>query len=139
MVVKYFLVFLLLSLVAHAHNEDKPGPNGGHIKMPSSYHTELVLKEGALEIYLLDVNFKNPMVKNSQLEVYYIKNKKQEKLKCSSSESFYRCDFKKDLETGELLLKSKRNGIKGKDVSYQLPLKFTSVKKEETDSHANHH
>jgi hypothetical protein len=136
---KYFLVFLLLSLVAHAHNEDKPGPNGGHIKMPSSYHTELVLKEGAFEIFLSDVNFKNPMVKDSKLEVYYIKNKKKEKLKCSTRDNFYRCDFKTKPQSGELLVSSKRNGIKGKDVSYQLPLKFSSVKKEETDSHANHH
>ena len=136
---KYFLSFLLLSLVAHAHNEDKPGPYGGHIKMPSSYHTELVLKDGVLEIYLSDVNFKNPMVKDSKLEVYYIKNQKKEKLKCLVIDNFYRCDLKKDLQGGEFFVKSKRNGIKGKDVSYQLPLTFSSEKKEETDSHANHH
>lgn len=67
----FFLIVLCGAGFAHAHGEDKPGPNGGEIRMPGAFHTELVRGEkGApAKVYLLDMEWKNPTVKDSAVSV----------------------------------------------------------------------
>lgn len=128
----------LASSLAFAHGEDKPGPHGGFIRMPGVFHTEL-LPDGAnvLKVYLLDVNWKNPSVKDSSLKIRY--GKKGEFAKCEVREQlFYSCRFssKVDLtKKGLLTVSSMREKSKGNDVTYPLPLKLVDYDKE----HQGHH
>ncbi len=45
-------------------------PNGGFIKMPGAFHTEVVpVGQNKLKVFLLDMNWKNPSILNSNLSV----------------------------------------------------------------------
>ena len=67
-----FLGLMLNFSLVFAHGMNKPGPNGGEIRMPGPFHTE-AKAEGAnkLKVYLLDMNFKNPVTANSSVEVTF--------------------------------------------------------------------
>jgi hypothetical protein len=61
-----FAAILFQHTLASAHGEDKAGPNGGFIRMPGAFHTELVPSgKDKLKVYLLDIQWKNPSLKNS--------------------------------------------------------------------------
>ena len=48
----FLMAMLVSSILAFAHGEDKPGPHGGHIKMPANFHTEVIASEdGSFHIY----------------------------------------------------------------------------------------
>ena len=121
------IIALLSGLIANAHGEDKPGPHGGHIRMPANFHTEVVAdKDGSLHIYLLDMDFKNPTVTNSEVKASVItSNKKKTTLKCTAMNGdHFHCKSTKPIKTGNLVLKVKRSGTQASmDAKYELPLK----------------
>ncbi len=85
-----FLLSLFIgfqSFAVFAHGGDKAGPNGGHIKMPGAFHTELILQpqKDSLQIFLLDLSFKNPVVADSKVEVLYKNGSSTEALECKTS------------------------------------------------------
>ena len=53
-----FSTLTVLSVNLFAHGEDKPGPHGGYIRMPGSFHTEVVKEKAGYRVYLLDINWK---------------------------------------------------------------------------------
>jgi len=83
------------------------------------------------------MNWKNPSVKNSLLELNHV-DKKKVKATCKEVEALYfLCSFPKNLDVakkGTLLLLSEREGQKGQEVSYQLPLKHEQI----NNSHIAH-
>ena len=121
-----------------AHGEDKPGPNGGFIRMPGAFHTELIPDgKNKLKVYLLDIQWKNPSVLNSSLEIS-LKNKKTIKAKCEITENYYSCVFPDTVDLtkkGELKVAAQRENQKGMEVMYPLPFKFEAV----ADPHKGHH
>ncbi len=124
--------------LALAHGEDKPGPNGGFIRMPGAFHTE-VIPTGAnsIKVYLLDIEWKNPSVKGSSVLVTH-KGPKTTKKECSFESNYYVCQFPKNVDLkkkGELLVEARRENQKGNVVSYELPLKLQIV----DDGHGGHH
>jgi hypothetical protein len=123
----FFTATLLSGLLAFAHGEDKPGPNGGHIKMPANFHTEVIAdKDGSFHIYLLDIQFKNPTVKNSEIKAYVMNGKKKTSLKCSvMGENHFHCKGRKPIKfANSLVVKAKREGTwASMDAKYSLPLK----------------
>ncbi|MEQ1722148.1 MAG: hypothetical protein ABL930_03170 [Pseudobdellovibrio sp.] len=125
--VLFFATTLLSGILAFAHGEDKPGPNGGHIKMPANFHTEVIAdKDGSFHIYLLDMQFKNPTVKNSEIKAYVINGKKKTSLKCSvMGENHFNCKGRKPVKSANsLVIKAKREGTwASMDAKYSLPLK----------------
>ncbi len=137
------LIFTLLMIsilgegVVYAHGEDKPGPNGGFIRMPGAFHTEVIpLGPNKLKIFLLDITWQNPSTANSDLAVR-LKLKKAAKAKCEIKDNFYICDFPKGVDLtqkGELIVKAKRENQKGNQVSYELPLKLQVI----DDGHGGH-
>lgn len=132
-----FIALSLSSWNAFGHGEDKLGPNGGFIRMPGAFHTELVPNgKNSLKVFLLDINWKNPTVKDSTLKVTHIGSKRTEV--CKIQTHYYICAFPKDVDLtikGELSVEAQRAGQKGKIVSYELPLKL-----QENDSgHGSHH
>lgn len=123
-----FLAVILASggSLAFGHGEDKPGPYGGFIRMPGAFHVELVpMGATKAQIYLLDIQFKNPSLKNSAVKLRF-KNEKVTEAKCAKKDSAYLCEFPAGIDlssSGTLLLQATREGQKGVEVSYPTPLK----------------
>ena len=128
---KKFILGLLLvisPLSLFAHGEDKPGPNGGHVKMPGPFHTELEIDsvQGA-HIFLLDLNFQNPTIKDSSIEAVFKPAKKGKDVtyKCGimGGNHFHCIPQGKISGKGQLKIKAVREKAVGNEVVYDLPLK----------------
>lgn len=140
-----FTVILKISFLytsfAFSHGEDKPGPNGGYIKMPGAFHTELLLEGSeSLKIFLLDMNWKNPTTQNSEVAIKLNNFKKSESLKCEKQVSNFVCTLPKNvnLNSGQIEVQATREGQKGNLAVYKLPLQLQK-KLEKENPHANHH
>ncbi len=140
----YLLTMLFVSVQSFGHGENKPGPNGGFIRMPGVFHTEVVpdKKDDSFHLFLLDLEFKNPTVKNSSVEAL-LEQKRNKKVKFSCEVmgvNHYHCKPDKGYskDSGKLTLKVKRDGAEG-NAEYQFPLKWAedSQNKEEVD-HSHH-
>ena len=141
----YILIISFISIHSFGHGEDKPGPNGGFIRMPGVFHTEIVFdkKDDSFHLFLLDIEFKNPTVKNSSVDAM-LEQKRNKKVKFSCEVmggNHFHCKPDKGYskDSGKLTLKVKRDGAEG-TAEYIFPLKWdegtTSDKK--TD-HSSHH
>lgn len=127
------LVLILTALAgfapisASAHGEDKPGPHGGQIRMPGAFHTELKLRDKRrVTLYLLDMEWKNPVTENSSLTVTFIraKAKLQKDLDCKPAGAAFECSLPDKLswKSGdELRVLASRAGQTGIPVSYHYP------------------
>lgn len=106
---------------AKAHGEDKPGPHGGYIRMPGAFHTEVVPNgRSELKIYLLDINWKNPTVADSRVDV----SLDAVHAKCRATRNYFSCKFPKSVNLqakGELTVKAQKENQKGAAVIYALP------------------
>lgn len=118
------LLIMLITSFAHAHGEDQLGPHGGFIRMPGTFHIEVVpVNAQKIKIYLLDMAWKNPSVKNSKLEVRY----KSNNANCTIKEISYICTFPSKIslnKSGELVVNATREGQKGSTITYDLPLEL---------------
>jgi hypothetical protein len=116
--------------VSWAHGEDKPGPNGGMIRMPGAFHTEVLLENGKqFRVYLLDINFGAATVEKSSVQAEVRDEKKISKLTCSAEKNSFVCSLPNGLKPkGELIVKATRMGAPGIDAVYELPLKFKEQK-----------
>ena len=108
-----------------AHNEDKPGPNGGYIRMPGAFHTEVVPeKAGAFRLYLLDVNIENPLATGPAPKAELVIGKQKTAFNCLvQKENYFECTptTKVSLAKGQLHLTVQREKLSG-EAQYQLPL-----------------
>ena len=129
---KFFIVLLmtisLFSSYAFAHGEDKYGPNKGFIKMPGSFHTELVpQKDGSFHVFLLDLQNKNPAIKDSAVELRFSHMADSSNFKCTPVENHFNCINDKkthSLKEGQLFITAKRLSNEAKEIAYDLPLKL---------------
>lgn len=132
----FFSLPFLYGGFALAHGEDKEGPHKGFIRMPGAFHTELVLDgKNKVIVYLLDLQWKNPSVKNSSL-IMYLNDKI--KANCEKKRNFFVCTFPKDvdlLKKGILKVTAVREDQKGMEVTYRLPLKLEVVNDEHSETH----
>lgn len=122
-----FALMVLSARISWGHGENQPGPHGGFIRMLGAFHSEILpVGNGQFKVFLLDINWKNPSVKNSTLELNHFEKKKV-KATCEPKEELYFiCSFPKNLDVtkkGSLLLLGQREGQKGQEVSYHLPLR----------------
>ena len=115
---------LLFASTCFAHGEDKPGPHNGAIRMPGAYHIEVIPGKDALNIMLLDINFKNPTVLNSFIKVKIKHGKNAYALRCESMDNYYSCPVSTKLlaRKGTLSIESERQMAEGIPVEYALPL-----------------
>lgn len=142
--------FLTLT-TAHAHGEDQPGPNGGFVRMPGAFHTELVLADAnRYEIYLLDMGFKNPTTENSTVSTTFLDSKKRTtNVSCKASGTKFLCTIPKNIATagfdirkeqaGKISVLAKRGTSQGNSMSYDLPLKHAIEKKSDSGHDGHHH
>lgn len=124
-----FAVSLFSPRLGLSHGENKPGPNGGHIRMPGAFHTEL--KEaapGKYEVYLLDVSLKGTPTDGWSLEAQL--NRKStlpQSLKCQRRKQSYLCEVPeswKIAQGDEITVKASRKNQPGATAVYLLPLSF---------------
>lgn len=135
------LFLLTVSVKSFGHGEDKFGPNGGYLKMPGGFHTEVVPeKDGKLKVYLLDINFKSPVVKNSKV-MATINNGNKKDVTCISKRDHFLCETTKaDLKKGTLNVVAVRSTVKGTEAVYELPLALAKVGTEmKGEDHGSHH
>lgn len=137
---KHFLIVIsmLISSSVFAHGEDRLGPHAGYISMPGAFHTELV-PDGThkVKVYLLDIDWKDPTVLNSSIELSF-KGKKGARAVCKAEGDYFQCNFAKAVnltKKGELSVVASRKDQKGMEVFYELPFKIKTV----GDEHSGHH
>lgn len=117
-VILYFIC--LLAIEVRAHGMDKPGPHGGQIEMPGPYHTEVVSEANGFKVYLLDIKFQNPTVKDSSVEAQ-ITGREGKQLNCKKMTDHFFCTVEKAVKKGELIIRSMRENEKGSESKYKLP------------------
>lgn len=124
--IKISIIIFLAGSIATAHGEDKPGPHGGYVRMPANFHTEVVVnQDGSFKIYLLDMQFQNPTVKNSQIKAYIKNTNKKLNLKCNvNGADHFLCTGAKAQKSGSLIIKAKRDGVTAAmNAEYKFPFK----------------
>lgn len=136
---KFIILSMFLASYAFAHGENKPGPHGGHIRMPGAFHTELVLQSHMAKVYLLDIGFKNPTTKNSTLSLKVDSGKSLKEVSCSPKNEFFECHIPDVKAVKEIQIKASRSGVSGKEITYNLPLMvFKNNVSSSTDDHTHH-
>ena len=130
---------ILSPTLAFAHGENKPGPHGGFVRMPGAFHTEISVDgKNKLKVYLLDLEWKNPSVNKSSVQITH--NNKT-KANCLARDKYFECNFSKNIDltkTGELRLNAVREEQKGNEVTYELPLKLDKEIIENKVDHSEH-
>lgn len=130
------LMIQFFQIDAFAHGEEKPGPHGGFVRMPGAFHTEVVKDKKGYRIYLLDINWQNPSVREASVSASIEFKKKITKLSCSKQTDFFLCQSK-SLDAGTLNITSTREGQVGGVSTYSLPLKFETPMNEMPE-HSGH-
>lgn len=122
---KMLILLILISNTAFAHGMNELGPHNGYIKMPGAFHTELVDAKSQINVYLLDMAFKNPTTNNSSVKIKYI-GKSTVKYSCSKNVDHFICKQPAKLLTNykKIILKTIRNNQKATEAVYDLPLKL---------------
>ncbi len=122
---KLAFVTLLFSFAAFGHGMNKPGPNGGYIRMPGTYHVELVSTDAETKVYILDMNFNKLPVASAQVSMS-LKGAKDFPIKCSKDTDSFKCDIKGgELKMyKELTINSSKAGEPSVGSIYKLPLSF---------------
>lgn len=151
---RFAIILVFLGGNVFAHGEDKLGPNKGFIRMPGPFHIEAVpvFKKSSNEeiekinFYLLDINWKNPSVKDSKMKVkYFVKEKEATELICQKYDSFYQCNIPANIKvsSGTISVSAEREGIKGILVTYKIPFKLQNSESlnpaGNNDAHSGHH
>jgi hypothetical protein len=132
----YFLLIsnLLIATDAFAHGEDKYGPNMGYIRMPGSFHTEVVPeKDGSYRVFLIDLQNKKPTITDSSVEFQIKDGNKVTTFNCMPMQDthFHCTTDEKKHDRGQIIIKAKRLGIQARDAVYDLPLKLKNAKNSE--------
>lgn len=108
---------------AFAHGENKPGPHGGAIQMPSGFHVEFVVRpDGNWEVYLLDINFKKATTKNSSVKVHIEEAMIKVPVACKPAGDHFLCSTKGLPKTKEVFIRAKRGDMTATaDAKFRLP------------------
>lgn len=118
---KILSLFLVSSLLAHGM--DAPGPNGGNITMPGTFHVELktIKNKEELLVYLLDIAFKNPTIIDSSVSIRINSNPI---VACTAEKQYFKCPTP-TLKTGDKVeIISTRSKVKGTLATYTFPFKY---------------
>ena len=119
------LLATVLSQTAFAHGMNKPGPNGGYVRMPGNYHVELVAKEKSIIVYFQDVMFKPIPIEGASIKLS-LTGDKSFKAECVKEATSFKCDLKNESLKNykEISLESTKDGKRMGTSIYKLPLSF---------------
>lgn len=140
------MLFTWLALVLNigwAHGENKPGPHGGHVQMPGPFHTEVVpVSNHEFMIFLLDMDFKNPTLKDSSVIATLRSKNSGTKMKCEPMGNHFHCTLAASQvpQPQSLVIKAVREKAQGNEAAYALPLKEwpAGSSSEKKSSHQHH-
>lgn len=139
---KLYLSILFLSTITNvfAHGDNKLGPNGGYLQMPGAFHTELIYNDdGSFQVYLIDSTFRNPITKDSSVDLTLITGGKKAAFKCiAATESYFTCnstEIKTKSTKGKIEIRAVRNKIKSSLAKYSLPLTLKHQNIEKKSEH----
>lgn len=127
-IVLFFMIYIISFSNAFAHGEDKPGPHGGFIKMPGTFHTELLPdNDGNFLVYLVDLQNQAPTVKDSTVSLK-IKNATTEvPLDCMKMDDHFHCVSNTKVtitKESKVVILATRLGVRAPKIAYDLPLKL---------------
>lgn len=104
------------------------GPNGGEIKMPGIFHTEVFLdKQIVLRTYLLDGEIQNAVTDKSSVSAYVKRGVERLSLKCEAKQDYFACvpQAAFEIKKGDkIIINANRQGQVGVSV-YNFPLKYS--------------
>lgn len=125
---KFTILISLFPMCLLAHGEDKLGQNGGYIRMPGGFHTEVMISDNKLLVYLLDINWKDPVTEKSSVFAEYSQKGTSSSLTCSATGNHFSCQLPKHFKAsdGQFYVQADRMGMKGAKAEYLLPLKLIS-------------
>ncbi len=119
----------LVCTAAFGHGEDEPGPHGGEIRMPGAFHVEAIERENALRVYLLNMQFEQPQVRDSSVTARLKRGGETVQLNCSVADNApaFRCPVPEGatLERGTLSIEATRAGKPANAAEYDLPLAWS--------------
>lgn len=122
-----FFVLIFETQSVSAHGENKWGPHKGFVRMPGAFHTEVVVADkNKIKVFLLDIDWKNPSVLQSEVKALVI-SKTKEAAVCSAKKNYFLCEFSKAVNLNhkaELQITATRENQKGDVAIYNLPLKL---------------
>lgn len=138
-IIFFFSLLLFYATLAFAHGEDKQGPHGGIIRMPSTFHTEIVPVDAThFKVFLLDIYFRDPITKNSKVTGSVDVGTDSIPIRCEPKDTFFECSLENKGEgaRGNLKLLATRDGMVGTAMQYTMPLRAYDHKSKEPDSSA---
>lgn len=103
------------------------GEHQGKLVTTGNYSLEVVWgADSSVKIYLLDAEFKNQTVQNSEVGVFIQSGNTESEMSCQSVEnSYFECKQSgKKFKKGELAIASKRNGAQGQEVKMKVPFEM---------------
>jgi hypothetical protein len=125
------VAFLLVPALCLAHGELKPGPHGGEIRMPGAFHVEVIARSVTVDVYLLDMQFENPQIADSSVNVTLQRDEDQLALECQvvNNKKMFRglLPNNEELGAGRLLVNATRGGLPAEPMHYELPLKSSDM------------
>lgn len=148
----FFICTLGFLSKALSHGEDKPGPNGGFIRMPGAFHTELIVepKNGSLKIFLLDINFMSLKTEAAKVSAQHRSKKGSVAFVCErkNGDLPFLCLPQKPFTASEGTLQVNIDAAPYTGTAqYELPLKWNRQKQAEesttskpkVEEHKHHH
>ncbi|MBC7428260.1 MAG: hypothetical protein H7336_06590 [Bacteriovorax sp.] len=119
------LITVFLSSNALAHRMNKPGPNNGYIRMPGTYHIELVAQKNVIKLFFLDTGFK-PLPTTKATVKMALKGLNEVPVSCVKEIAFFVCDMKDANmnKYSEIDVKTSKAGEKEISSIYRIPLSF---------------
>lgn len=112
-----------------AHGTSDPGPHGGEIRMPGAFHVEVAAEQERLRVYLLDMQFEQPRVKNSSVEATLERDGETTRLSCTQADDIraFKCSLPAEasLDEGTLVVEASRDGLPAEPARYDLPLAWS--------------
>lgn len=133
---RHIIASLVLATVAvsgrgFAHGDDRPGPHGGHVRMPGAYHTELVpfADKTGVKVYLLDISFADPVTEQSWVRLIYETEDATSVTECAVKDDYFECRLPTGakLDTGKFVISSSRRGSRSTAAVYSLPLEYRNA------------
>lgn len=96
--------------------------------MPGAFHLEVVVTGATIDVYLLDMQFNNPQIADSSVNVGLQQNGARVTLDCRAvdEKKIFQCSLPSDMDLndGKLLVEASRDGMPAEPSHYDLPLKW---------------
>lgn len=99
------------------------GPHKGSLVSAGGFQMEILWEsDSSVKIYLLDADYKNETVQNSEVGVFIQSGNTESELSCQTVENYFECkQGSKKFKKGQLSISAKRNGTQAQEVKVKVP------------------